>query len=116
MIGLITRREDEAARSSADADQSTHSASSVITSRTTVLSTSTPVMNQRLAARERENFVGGQAGGRRPAHPRNQILPPPLPGGLANADAVADDVEFDFGIGQQFQPLTNGQRDGGLPF
>src|SRR3970040_1434466 len=112
----MTSRPSRAARDSMDADQSTQSASSVTTSRITSLSTSVGI-GLRSAARQLHDLVGGQPGGGRPAHARNDggatsVCFP----GFPDSDGIAVQLELHLRLREQTEGFAERLRDGDLAF
>src|SRR5436190_10919559 len=105
----MTRRLSSACRSSIDDDHPSHSGSSVTTSRSTLLSTS---VGTSLLSRQREDFDGGQPTSGAAAGAGDQACAPcaRLPR-LADAHAVAIDLELDLAVGEQPQALADVLRD-----
>src|SRR6188472_1617937 len=114
MIGLMASRPRRAASASIAADQSPHSASSVRTSRMTLLSTRVPVTS---ASRQLHDLVGRDAPGAFTAHvldERAAAVRSLGSGRLLHPYRIAVDLELDFGIRQQAEFLPNVHRDGDL--
>src|SRR6187200_2200244 len=116
MIGLITSIPLPAASASCAADQSNHSASSVKTSRMTLLSTSVALTS---ASGELHDLVGGDAAGSTAAHvidERPAAVVAPRNGGLFHPDGITIELEFHLGVRQQPERLTDGERNRDLSF
>src|SRR6187399_2026353 len=101
MIGLMASIPVRADSASIAADQSPHSASSVRTSRMTLLSTRVPVTS---ASCQLHDLVGRDAPGASAAHVRNERVAAVWPAGsgrLFHSHRVAVNLELDFSIRQQ---------------
>src|SRR5262245_32105734 len=111
MIGLITRIPFLAASASCAEDQSSHSSSSVKTSRMTSLSTSVPLTS---ASGELHDLVGGDPPCPAAAHVVHEgpaAVVAPRIGGLLYPDGVTIQLEFHLGVRQQAERLAHGKRD-----
>src|SRR4030095_4142210 len=105
MIGLIASNPLRAASASIAADQSPHSASSVRTSRMTLLSTRVPVKS---ASRQLHDLVGRDAPGASAAHVLNErasAIHRLWRGSFLHAHGTPVDLELDLGIGEKAQFL-----------
>src|SRR5450756_2501403 len=108
MIGLMTSADSPARRAKASEDHANQRASSVRTSRRTLLSTSVS------ATGEREDLVRAQAGRGLSPQPRDDVrAPSPAFPHLPDDDGAAPHLERHLGARQQAEPLadTDGNRD-----
>src|SRR6185436_19509769 len=111
MIGLMASSPLRAASAVIAADQSPHSASSVRTSRMTLLSTRVPVTS---ASRQFHNLVGRDAPRALTAHvldERAAAVRSLGSGCLLHPHRIAVDLEYDIGVREQAQFLPNVHRD-----
>src|SRR5450830_916853 len=108
MIGLMTSADSPARRAKASEDDANQRASSVRTSRRTLLSTSVS------ATGEREDFVRAQAGRGLSLQPRDDVrAPSPALPHLPDDNRAAPRLERHLGVRQQAEPLAepDGDRD-----
>src|SRR5450755_2820087 len=106
MIGLMTRADASARRANDSEDHANQRASSVRTSRRTLLSTSVS------ATGESEDLVRAQAGRGPSLQARDDVrAPSPALPHLPDDDRAAPRLERHLGVRQQAEPLANPDRD-----